>query len=453
MRKDIQLYCLGCEVCSRTKGDLRRRAPMGNTKVPSCPFEFVSLDLIGPFPLSSKKNKYILVTQCIFSSFIVISPIPDKSAEAVAEGYVRDVFSRFGGSKMVLSDNGREFKNTLFLGINKLLRQNNVFTLPYRPQANGKNERSHKSLLTSIKSYVLEKKGECWEQYLPLLELASNSQEKVSHGYSPFFLVHNFDAKLPIESLLSLPLQTKDPQLNTIAVRDWQASKVNECRRLREFVRDLVILEQEKRKADYMKKISKFGYNVGDVVWLFHSRTFNDEDREFDNSSRKLLVKWHGPFRITSKKGVSYTLDISGNSKYKNSRLDGRVHQDRLKLAHSPFEFVHASDPDESKINDLFDSSFLPEDSFLPVEPEEEFEVEAIKEHRIIGVFDSLNEDNNSYEYKVRWKDYDPTFDLWLKQEDLDNCEDILKDYLQSDLHQHFQQEIVARSRVAGEDV
>jgi hypothetical protein len=263
-----------------------------------------------------------------------------------------------------------------------------VFTLPYRPQANGKNERSHRSLLASIKSYVLEKKEKCWEQHLPLLVLAFNSQERISHGYSPFFLVHNFDAQLPIESLLSSFSHTKDPQVNTIAVRKWREEKVEECKRLRVLVAKLTLEQQEERKSRYQKRVKEFGYNVGDLVWLYHSRTLNDEDKENIDVSRKLQVKWHGPFRIISKKGVAYSLDILNNPKYKNSRLDCRVHQDRLKLAYSPFEFVHNDNLEESKINDLFDSSFLPESSFVPEEPEEDLDVEAIKEHRIIGISD-----------------------------------------------------------------
>ena len=435
-------------MCSRTKGDLKKRASMGSTRVPFRPFEAISLDIVGPFPPSSNKNKYILVSQCLFSSFIILSPILDKSAEAVAEAYTRDVFSRFGGSQLVLSDNGGEFKNSLFLGINKLLRQNNVFTLPYRPQANGRNERSHKSLLTSIKSYVLDKQTKCWEKNLYLLELAANSQEKVSHGFSPFFLVHNFDPQLPVESLLLSSSSPKDPQLSSYAVKRWREERVAECRRLREFVRNITIQEQEKRKAEYEKKTQDSGFNVGYLVWLFHERITTEVEKDQDSSSRKLQVKWHGPFRVISRKGVSYTLDIVGNARYKNSRLDCRVHRDRLKAAFSPFEFIHDNDPEQRKINDLFDSCFLPESSFVPDEPDKDFEVEGIKEHRAIGFFNSTDESKNKYEFKIRWKGYDPSYDLWLTREDLYNCEEILQEYLDSELYQHFQKELIASSRL-----
>ena len=104
------------------------------------------------------------------------------------------------------------------------------------------------------------------------------------------------------------------------------------------------------------------------------------------------------------------------------------------------------NNPDESKINDLFDENFLPESSFEPDEPDYDFEVHSIKEHRLIGIYDSKIKKNNKYEFRIRWKGYDPSYDLWLKEEDLTNCKDILNNYLKSGLHNHFQQEIVANS-------
>jgi hypothetical protein len=38
----------------------------------------------------------------------------DKSAESISAAYVKDVFSRFGGSRIILSDNCGAFKNALF---------------------------------------------------------------------------------------------------------------------------------------------------------------------------------------------------------------------------------------------------------------------------------------------------------------------------------------------------
>ena len=49
------------------------------------------------------------------------------------------VYSKFGGSEKILSDNGTEFKNTLFEDIAKKLGvEYKVYMPPYRPQCNSK---------------------------------------------------------------------------------------------------------------------------------------------------------------------------------------------------------------------------------------------------------------------------------------------------------------------------
>ena len=237
--------------------------------------------------------------------------------------------------------------------------------------------------------------------------------------------------------------------MKIFATEQWKKDKIDECISLRKYLNKIMKIEQEDRRKIYGKRNRNSEYEIGDLVWLYHDKTYSDEEKESDVISRKLLVKWHGPFRILSKSGVSYTLDIIGNTKYRNSKLSCRVHRDRLKIAHSPFDFVESESPDISKVNDLFDSSFLPESSFEPDESDCDFEVDSIKKHRLIGIYDSKIKRNNRYEFRIRWKGYDPSYDLWLKEEDLVNCKDILNGYLKSELYNYFQQEIMACSTSA----
>ena len=48
-------------------------------------------------------------------------PIPSKKAPEVITAYIEGVYSKFGGSEKILSDNGSEFKNQLFEKVAKEL--------------------------------------------------------------------------------------------------------------------------------------------------------------------------------------------------------------------------------------------------------------------------------------------------------------------------------------------
>ena len=72
------------------------------------------MDLIGDFIPSSKGNKYALTVICMLTGYTFCIPIPSKKASDVVTAYVDNVYTKFGGSKKILSDNGTEFKNQLF---------------------------------------------------------------------------------------------------------------------------------------------------------------------------------------------------------------------------------------------------------------------------------------------------------------------------------------------------
>ena len=55
------------------------------------------------------------------TSYTFCIPLKTKTAEEVLQAYIRNVYSKFGGSEKILSDNGTEFKNKLFKDVAKHL--------------------------------------------------------------------------------------------------------------------------------------------------------------------------------------------------------------------------------------------------------------------------------------------------------------------------------------------
>ena len=83
--------------------------------VATFPMQFISMDLIGEFhPPTSRKHRYALTIICMLTVYVFHVPLQTKIAEEVIQAYIDQVYSRFGGSLKILSDNGTEFKNKLF---------------------------------------------------------------------------------------------------------------------------------------------------------------------------------------------------------------------------------------------------------------------------------------------------------------------------------------------------
>ena len=77
--------------------------------------QFISMDLIGEFhPPTSRKHRYTLTVICMLTGYVFCVPLKTKTAEEVIQAYIDNVYSKFGGSLKMLSDNGTNFKNKMF---------------------------------------------------------------------------------------------------------------------------------------------------------------------------------------------------------------------------------------------------------------------------------------------------------------------------------------------------
>jgi len=60
MRKSIEDYVQKCDPCQRRKEKGEFVAPLGNQEKPKQPFQVLSIDLTGPYPVTARGNKYFL---------------------------------------------------------------------------------------------------------------------------------------------------------------------------------------------------------------------------------------------------------------------------------------------------------------------------------------------------------------------------------------------------------
>ena len=75
--------------------------------VASFPMQFISMDLIGEFhPPTTKGKRYALTVICMLTGYVFCMPQKTKTTEEVLQVYINHVYSKFGGSIKILSDNG-----------------------------------------------------------------------------------------------------------------------------------------------------------------------------------------------------------------------------------------------------------------------------------------------------------------------------------------------------------
>ena len=220
MKTDISNYVKQCKLCQK-QNILPVKYASGHFSAPMAPMEFISMDLIGDFTPSSKGNKYALTVICMLTGYTFCIPIPSKKASDVITAYIDNVYSKFGGSKKILSDNGTEFKNQLFERIAKELGvEFKCYTAPYHPQSNGRIEGFHhflKSCMTKHISTTME-----WDQVVHLATAAYNFFPNEHSKESPFFLMFGRDPRVPLNTLLTPKIRYMGTEENILSLEALQ---------------------------------------------------------------------------------------------------------------------------------------------------------------------------------------------------------------------------------------
>ena len=220
MKTDISNYVKQCKLCQK-QNILPVKYVSGHFSAPMAPMEFISMDLIGDFTPSSKGNKYALTVICMLTGYTFCIPIPSKKASDVITAYIDNVYSKFGGSKKILSDNGTEFKNQLFEKVAKELGvEFKCYTAPYHPQSNGRIEGFHhflKSCMTKHISTTME-----WDQVVHLATAAYNFFPNEHSKESPFFLMFGRDPRVPLNTLLTPKIRYMGTEENILSLEALQ---------------------------------------------------------------------------------------------------------------------------------------------------------------------------------------------------------------------------------------
>jgi transposase InsO family protein len=284
-QQDVKDWCRKCVACQARKTPAKpARAPMRPTRVGDR-FQRVAMDILGPLPESEKGNRYIVVISDYFSKWVEAVPTTNMEAATIADVFVNTFVTRFGVPHQLHTDQGRQFESDLFQQICRLLDIDKTRTSPYWPQSDGLVER-YNSNVEAMLSKVVSSHQRDWDKCLQPAMMAYRSSIHESTGFSPNMLMFGTELNLPIHLIIGL--QPGDAEVN---LGQYALSLRNRLTEVHELARDKLQLAGDTQKRQYDNKIKLHKYEVGDRVWLRHTKRTT-------GLSPKLGPKWVGPYRI-----------------------------------------------------------------------------------------------------------------------------------------------------------
>ena len=311
MSSEVRAWCRTCTICRHFKGPNHQKpAPLQQAAV-GAPFDRVGLDLLGPFPRSSRGNRYVMVVMDYFSKWPEAVAIRNQEAQTVAEALVDHVISRYGVPREIHTDQGRHFEAKLVKEVIGLLGGSRTRSTPLHPQSGGLVERLNRTLAKHMAMFV-NKHHTDWDEKLSLFLLAYRSAPHRTTGFSPAQLVFGRDLCLP-EMLWRQP--TQEPTTTTA----YAIQLRNYLEQIRNFARDEIKLEMRAQKEMFDRKTKQPSLQADDWVWVYTPTRKR-------GLSTKLLPQWTGPWVVKERKNdVLYKVQMG-----RKTRL---LHANRLARA------------------------------------------------------------------------------------------------------------------------
>ena len=153
MRNDILNFIMNCPQCIREKsGTIIKTTPL--KIIPKGPKDSFVIDGWKLHKTLAEKTGYNWVVDIIdhFSKFLMSYPVKNNDAKSTLN-CMKQFCLTIGIPNIIQSDNGLEYKNSLWeeFCLNKNIKH--IFNSPYHPQTNGVVEISHKEIRHNVMLY------------------------------------------------------------------------------------------------------------------------------------------------------------------------------------------------------------------------------------------------------------------------------------------------------------
>ncbi|XP_044594035.1 uncharacterized protein LOC123271709 [Cotesia glomerata] len=305
-----QKYVRSCQSCQQFKA--RQQPPPGKmgTIEATKPWEVVAMDIVGPMTKSYKGNCHLLVIQDKFTKWIELQPMKKATTELITEAMRRQVITRFGSPKTIITDNGTQFTSNMFTEALRTYGIQHIRTPPHSPQCNPV-ERTNRVVKTMIAQFIGDSQR-TWDQHLPELAFAYNTAKHETTQFTPAYLNYGRELNQPADmrTQLETDQETEEP--------DNIQDRVNQLQEAYELVKLNIAKGFTKQAKHYNKKRSDWEPKVGDKV----SRKLYTLSSKEGQISTKLAPKYQGEFIIIEKISPVIFL-IQG--------IDGNVHRTHIK--------------------------------------------------------------------------------------------------------------------------
>jgi hypothetical protein len=254
------------------------------------------MDFVTGLPMTSKKKDMIwVIVDRLTKSAHFIAVNTKDTAEKLVDIYVKEIVSKHGVPKKIVSDRGSIFTSAFWKQLQESLGSKLDFSTAYHPQTGGQTERTNQILEDMLRACALNFGGS-WEDHLPLAEFSYNNSYQSSIQMAPYEALYGRKCRSPI------------CWFETGENKEFTPDYIKERQDVIEVIRDRLKIAQSRQKSYADLKRRDWEPKVGDMVYLKVSPM---KGLKRFGVKGKLSPRYIGPFKIISQnRGTAFELEL-----------------------------------------------------------------------------------------------------------------------------------------------
>ncbi|GFX58636.1 retrovirus-related Pol polyprotein from transposon 412 [Trichonephila clavipes] len=293
--RDVEEFVKTCDSCQRVgKPRDMAKAPLKLVPIISEVFSKINIDAVGPLPVSTKQNRYLITSICVASKYPEANPVESITSPNVIDALL-SIFSRVGFPRENQSDLGTSFTSELTTTFFNKFGIKVTRSSVSHPKSNAV-ERVHRTIKRVIKALCVES-GEDWEGVLPLALFSLRTVAHESTGFSPTELVMGKNLRTPQTLVYEEWMEEGNTSQSVVEYILQLNNRLKRCQ-------DIAITRmkecQLKRKTWYDRDAVERKFVEGDLVMVLATSKQN-----------KLEVNWIGLGKVLSRiSDTNYVIDL-----------------------------------------------------------------------------------------------------------------------------------------------